>query len=297
MARTESRIKVSIWTDADFRKLSGRAQRLYLLVVSQATVNLCGVLPLTTTKWAGTATDETAESVETALAELEAAKFVVVDRDEQEVWIRSFVRHDGVARSPRTLHTARGQVGTISSTRIRRLVTKELATHRATWVDPDKGITWLPDTPSDTPSNTESDTHRAPVSSLQSPVTTSSLQSPPPAASDSHQLDANADQPEDDETGIEEVETETTTPVADIASRISALCQDDNPRRKTLESAAVAHWAISQVDLRVIEEAINWFYGPGKTRPDRPHAVAGLIRSKARDHDFLMTEFVMPGAA
>lgn len=119
MARTESRTKTAIWTDPDFRLLSRAAQRFYWLLYSQSTISLCGVVAYTPKRWAGYASDETLGTIEAALDELEHARYVVVDRDTEEVWVRTFVRHDGVAKSPKTLGAAREQAEHILSTTIR----------------------------------------------------------------------------------------------------------------------------------------------------------------------------------
>lgn len=154
MARTESRIKTAVWRDAEFTALTARAQRAYFMMLSQPTISLCGVLAYTPPRWCQFASDETPDTVEAALEELEAERFVVVDRDTAEVWIRTFIRHDGVARSPKTLAAARGQAAGILSDRIRDGVEGEFALLDT----PSDG---LGDTESDGQAGTEPDTPRA----------------------------------------------------------------------------------------------------------------------------------------
>ena len=120
MARSESRWKVSIWVeDLDFLALTKDAQRVYFMLVTQPTISLCGVLALTTGRWERSARDETPEELALALKELEDAGFIVIDRDTEELWVRTFILHDGVARSPKTLAAAKEQVGMIASATIR----------------------------------------------------------------------------------------------------------------------------------------------------------------------------------
>lgn len=100
MARTHARIYASIWQDDDFRALSAHAQRVYILALSQPGVSFCGVVSYTAKRWSEMATDTTSRSISKAVNELESAGFVVVDPATEELWIRSFVRHDGVLESP-----------------------------------------------------------------------------------------------------------------------------------------------------------------------------------------------------
>lgn len=100
MARTHARIYGAIWQDDDFRALTSRAQRVYILALSQPGVSFCGVVGYTARRWAKMSSDTSAKSVERAVDELENAGFVIADTQTEELWIRSFVRHDGVLESP-----------------------------------------------------------------------------------------------------------------------------------------------------------------------------------------------------
>ena len=100
MARTHARIYGSIWQDPDFCALSSRAQRIYILALSQPGVSFCGVVSYTARRWAQMADDTGPKIVERAVSELETAGFVIADNQTQELWIRSFVRHDGILESP-----------------------------------------------------------------------------------------------------------------------------------------------------------------------------------------------------
>lgn len=100
MARTHARILTTIWQDEDFVALSSDAQRLYLLLLSQPDVLLCGVLAYRPNRWAKGCTHTDLVDVEYAIGELEQARFVVIDRDEEELLIRTLVRNDGVLAHP-----------------------------------------------------------------------------------------------------------------------------------------------------------------------------------------------------
>lgn len=83
----------SIWSDPDFVALSGNAQRVYLLAMSQPNVSFAGVVPYTEKRWAGMAKDTTRGAIAEGICELENARFVLVDPDTEELLIRSFVKH------------------------------------------------------------------------------------------------------------------------------------------------------------------------------------------------------------
>lgn len=100
MARDHARILVRIWADPDFRALRADAQRMYLLACSQPRLSYAGHLDYLPDRLAKLAADETPDTVECAVADLEEARFLVVDRDTHELLVRSFVRHDGLLASP-----------------------------------------------------------------------------------------------------------------------------------------------------------------------------------------------------
>lgn len=100
MPRSSARIHSSIWKDADFLALSAGAQRMYVLALSQPNLSLCGVVSYTAKRWARLSSGGSVRAVVKALMELEEARFVVIDADTEELWIRSFVKHDGILKSP-----------------------------------------------------------------------------------------------------------------------------------------------------------------------------------------------------
>jgi hypothetical protein len=176
MARTESRTRVSIWSNEEFRDLTRDAQRVYWLLYSQPNINLCGVLAYTPGRWARYAADDGAEGIRTAVNELATHRFVLVDQDTEEIFVRSFMRNDGVWRSPKTRGAARGQVSTVMSKSLRDAIECEMA--RLEDEDPDTRPDGVPDTESHGEADGEADGTRAhahAVSSLQSPSPVSSL--------------------------------------------------------------------------------------------------------------------------
>jgi hypothetical protein len=94
MPRDHGLLLVTIWDDQDWLALGGAAQRAYALLLSQPKLTLIGLLDYLPQRWARLAVDTTLDSIEAAIDELEASRFVVVDRHTDELLIRTFVKHD-----------------------------------------------------------------------------------------------------------------------------------------------------------------------------------------------------------
>lgn len=126
MARGHGRILTSIWEDPDFLALDERAQRLYLFLISQPNLNHAGLLDLTLRRWARKARGLTVAELEKRIADLEDARFVVVDEDTEELLIRSFVRNDGVWRMPKVMGAMVSGALEMTSRRLQRALLAEM---------------------------------------------------------------------------------------------------------------------------------------------------------------------------
>ncbi|MEU6768566.1 hypothetical protein ABZ916_39410 [Streptomyces sp. NPDC046853] len=126
MARGHGRILTSIWEDTDFLKLDEREQRLYLFLISQPNLNHAGLLDLTLRRWSRKARGLTSAELEKLLQALEAAHFIVMDDDTEELLIRSFVRNDGVWRMPKVMGAMVSGALEISSRRLQQAVLSEM---------------------------------------------------------------------------------------------------------------------------------------------------------------------------
>lgn len=131
----------SIWTDLDFVTLPASAQRTYLLLISQPDISHCGVLALTLGRWATLAADTTRAQLTEDIATLAAARFVVVDDQTEECWIRSYMVYDGLSRvhngHTAIVNAADRVLSTVIADQIHRLLVPieeatEGATERAT---------------------------------------------------------------------------------------------------------------------------------------------------------------------
>ena len=99
MARTEARIRCAVWRDRDFTSLPLAAQGLYWMLLSQPDVSLAGIVPYNPHKWDHLCGDQATAA---ALEPLEVTDKVMVDPTTGELWIRTFVKHDGVLGGVKT---------------------------------------------------------------------------------------------------------------------------------------------------------------------------------------------------
>lgn len=127
MARDHARIYVRIWNDPDFRALTTHQQRMYFCLVSQPRLSYCGLLDYLPGRLAPLAADDTVETVEEVIDDLERRDFVIVDTTTSELLVRSFVRHDGLLDSPNMAKAMLKDREVIISPLLRETLDKELA--------------------------------------------------------------------------------------------------------------------------------------------------------------------------
>ena len=127
MARTEARILVSIWNDPEFRALTPNAQWAYMFLLSQPDLAHTGVIPLRVRRWAQAADGMTIEAIREALRLLESARFIVADRDSEELLVRSFIRRDKVFKQPQVFRAAADALPLVVSKVLRLALAEELA--------------------------------------------------------------------------------------------------------------------------------------------------------------------------
>lgn len=128
MPRTEARVFTSIWKDPEFLSLSVSAQRLYFFLLSQEDLSYCGVMPLRERRWQPKAAGLTLAELELDIKALEATqrRFIVIDSDSGELFVRSLLRRDGIWRQPNLLKQARESATQIESQMIRDCLLAEL---------------------------------------------------------------------------------------------------------------------------------------------------------------------------
>ncbi len=177
MAREYARVKVTIWADPDFRTLSPGAQHLYFLLLTSASLNLAGVADWRPGRLAQMSSGWTVNAVKKAGAELEARRYIVIDEASEEVLVRSFVRHDGVLKSPNIAASMVKDYASIGSVEIMRVVAEEV--RRAASEDPTlKGLPSVRELLSEPMSNQVGTLPREFPSSSPIPQPTTSNQQP-----------------------------------------------------------------------------------------------------------------------
>ncbi len=119
MARGEAHIKTTIWDDADWLALPWEAQWLYQTVLSQRDLSWCGVLTWSPGRIARLAKGLTRAKVEAALKQLVRARFVVVDRETDELWVRRLVKWEKVMEKTNVLTAATHDLAAVHSQPIR----------------------------------------------------------------------------------------------------------------------------------------------------------------------------------
>lgn len=127
MPRSESRTQTAIWDDADFCALSSDAQRLYWMLFTQKTISLCGMVHLRIKRWASTAKDQSEARVTEALKELEERRYIFIDWNTEEVWVRSFIKWDHVCENVKIKAAAWASLQSIDSPHLRALAEARLA--------------------------------------------------------------------------------------------------------------------------------------------------------------------------
>jgi hypothetical protein len=127
MARDHARIEVTIWANPDFQNLDATAQLVYIKLASSLGLNKVGVRPCLANQIALNTKGLTAGAVTRALTNLEAARFIITDQTTGELLIRTFVRHDGILKSPNMSKAMAADYATIYSEALKQAITTELA--------------------------------------------------------------------------------------------------------------------------------------------------------------------------
>lgn len=126
VARDHARFYLSMWDDEDFINLSALAKIVYVQLCMQRKLAYSGELTVSVKRWAKAHPDQDADSIRAALSELDAARFILVDHDTDELLIRSFIRSDGLYKQPNVLRAALRSAFEIESPLLRRALAAEL---------------------------------------------------------------------------------------------------------------------------------------------------------------------------
>lgn len=152
MPRSEARIRTGTWRNQDFTTLTRAQQATYWMLLSQPDMNQAGVVPYVPLRWHAFSADDP-DDIHADLGELHERRYLLVDSTSGEVWVRSFAKHDGVLRSPKTRAGMWAAYRAVLSTRIRRAFVAEIGQTCVNEAIENEWITRddLPDTASDNP--------------------------------------------------------------------------------------------------------------------------------------------------
>ncbi len=126
MARRHARIMLSIWDDPDFTALTSGEQVTYFSLISSRDLSWCGVLPYLPKRLVRNSRSLTERKVVAALDVLTEKRFIVVDRDTDEMTVRRFIHHDEVMRQPNVAKAMARALDLVHSQRIRDVIVDEL---------------------------------------------------------------------------------------------------------------------------------------------------------------------------
>ena len=124
--RKYAQMHVSIWDDDDYLERSSGAQWLYKLLFSHPSLTWCGAMDWRPGKLAAKASDMTKELIIRHAAELEAHHYIIIDQDTEEVIVRSFVRNDGLLKSPNMGVAVSSAIRDVGSNILRGVIVNEL---------------------------------------------------------------------------------------------------------------------------------------------------------------------------
>lgn len=127
MAREYGRIWLSAWKDFEFTELDAEHQWLYFALISQPGLSTCGVQSYAPSRWATLAKNMTPRKIERSVQQLEAGRLVIVDRETDELLIRSHVRHDKPLRTANVAKAVARTWEQVASTELQKAILVELA--------------------------------------------------------------------------------------------------------------------------------------------------------------------------
>jgi hypothetical protein len=126
MANTRFYLDANVWTTAYAADLTLEEHGMYTLLGSQKMLSLCGVLHYSPKRLAKLTRGATVESVERVIAGLEALRYVVIDRDTDELIIRTFVKNSGCLNMPKVATGMTRQFDQIASPVLRSIVLDQM---------------------------------------------------------------------------------------------------------------------------------------------------------------------------
>lgn len=125
MARSYGKLWTSIW-GTDFVDLDRNLQHAYMTLCAQPRLSMVGLLDYMPNRLARCSKDWTVDDVESDMKGLEAENYIVLDRDTNELLIRSFIRSDQILMSPNLVKGAMSEYAEVMSQKLQDTIDDEL---------------------------------------------------------------------------------------------------------------------------------------------------------------------------
>lgn len=126
MARDRANLRTDMISDDDYRKLTRDEQWLYKTLLIHPTLSYAGVADWRPGRLAAISAGTTAADIQRIGQGLQEQYFIYIDEDTEEVFIRSFVKHDGLLKQYRLPISMANDYAGISSQSIREFFIHEL---------------------------------------------------------------------------------------------------------------------------------------------------------------------------
>ncbi|WP_396902754.1 hypothetical protein [Mycolicibacterium sp.] len=130
-AEPHRRINLAIWGDDDWLDLGVDAQMLYLTLYTSPGLSYCGAHEWHPGKLAMRSLDWTVERIERAAAVLSEQLFLIIDTATDECLLRSWIKHDGLWRTPNMAVSMANARAALASRTLRGVVVHEVLKLRA----------------------------------------------------------------------------------------------------------------------------------------------------------------------
>lgn len=127
MARDHARIHLDIWGDDAWLDLPVDAQALYLTLYTSHGRSLCGAHDWSPKKLSQRAGDWTVARIEAAAEILSARLFLIIDTETDECLLRSWIKHDGLWRTPNMAVSVSNARTELASRTLRGVIVHEVA--------------------------------------------------------------------------------------------------------------------------------------------------------------------------
>lgn len=129
--KDHARINLAIWGDDDFRNLTPAEQHLFFVLWTSPGLSYCGSGDWHPGRLAASSDGWTMNAVKAAGAGLAAKQFVIIDADTEEFLLRSWIKHDGLWRTPNMAVSVANARAALSSRNLRGVVVHEVLKIRA----------------------------------------------------------------------------------------------------------------------------------------------------------------------